>query len=68
MLKTRIYSYQTSIEIASDKLFDTLYEKGQAGIIVAGSPIGNGYLSQINRSVPTVFGKLHLLPIFSFGR
>jgi len=37
-----------------EKLFDSFYEKRLAGIIVAGSLIDEGYLSQENRSVPVV--------------
>jgi DNA-binding LacI/PurR family transcriptional regulator len=56
LLTTTIYSYQAYIENArgKKKLFDTFYEKRLAGIIVAGSLIDDGYLSQINRSIPAV--------------
>lgn len=37
-----------------EKLFDAFYQKRLAGIIVAGSLIDDGYLSQVNRSIPAV--------------
>ncbi len=37
-----------------EKLFDSFFEKRLAGIIVTGSLIDEGYLSQNNRSIPVV--------------
>ncbi len=45
-----------------EKLFDAFYQKRLAGIIVAGSLIDDGYLSQVNRSIPAVLVNCYSYP------
>ena len=45
-----------------EKLFDAFYQKRLAGIIVAGSLIDDGYLSQKDRSIPAVLVNCYSYP------
>jgi len=45
-----------------EKLIDAFYQNRLAGIIVAGSLIEDGYLSQVNRSIPAVLVNCYSYP------